>query len=289
MRIRIAHETIYTYDRPAAYAIQTLRLTPRSHYGQFVCNWRIDVDADCRMDRDEDPFGNVTHTYTVDGPFDHLRVHAEGEVETEDTNGAVRDAVERLPVPFYLRETDLTAADAEIRAFAQDLSAGEGGDTLATLHAMQRELNRTMRFDVEATSSATTAAQAFSARHGVCQDFAHIFVAGARFLAIPARYVGGYLLRGDGQTSQDAGHAWAEAMVPNLGWIGFDPANGTCVTDHHVRVAAGLDYLGAAPVRGARTGGVRERLVVKVVVERAMGRTQLAPGAARSRLRAAES
>jgi transglutaminase-like putative cysteine protease len=289
MRIRVAHETIYTYDRSAAYAIQTLRLTPRSHHGQFVCNWRIDVDADCRMDRDEDSFGNVTHTYTVDGPFDRLRVHAEGEVETEDTNGLVRDTVERLPVAFYLRGTELTAADAAIRSFAQELSAGEGGDTLATLHAMQRELHRIMRFDVEATSSATTAAEAFHARHGVCQDFAHIFVAGARFLSIPARYVGGYLLRGDGQVSQEAGHAWAEAMVPTLGWIGFDPANGTCVTDHHVRVAAGLDYLGAAPVRGARTGGIGEHLAVKVVVERSTGRTQLAPGATGPRLPAAKS
>ena len=84
----------------------------------------------------------------------------------------------------------------------------------------------------------------------MCQDFTHIFIAAARSLGIPARYVGGYFHRDDGVIEQDAGHAWAEAFVPELGWVGFDPANGICATDAHVRVAVGLDYLGAAPVRG---------------------------------------
>jgi transglutaminase-like putative cysteine protease len=122
-----------------------------------------------------------------------------------------------------------------------------------------------LRFDVDATDTGTSAKEAFGLGHGVCQDFAHIFVAAVRHLGIPARYVSGYLCRGD-TTKQGSGHAWAEALVPDLGWVGFDPANNLCPTDAYVRVAMGLDYLGAAPIRGARYGGTGERLTVKVDV-----------------------
>ena len=87
----------------------------------------------------------------------------------------------------------------------------------------------------------TTAAEAFKLQRGVCQDLTHIFIAAARQLGIPARYIGGHFWRADGVTEQEAGHAWAEAYVDNLGWVGFDPANGICTTDAHVRVAVGLD------------------------------------------------
>lgn len=267
MRIRVAHETIYRYGRAPSYAIQTLRLTPRGHDGQFVCRWRIDIDAECRLHRDEDPFGNITHTFTVDGPISQLRVFVEGEVETENTAGFVLEGVERLPTAFYLRNTELTEADHDIKHFAAELSASEGGDQLATLHALMQFLHETMRFDTNATSTATTARQAFAAKHGVCQDFAQVFISAARSLGIPSRYVGGYFLRADGEVTQEAGHAWAEACLPGLGWIGFDPANGICVTEQFVRVATALDSLGAAPVRGVRTGGDGETLDVKVVVE----------------------
>jgi transglutaminase-like putative cysteine protease len=267
MRIRVRHETHYVYGEPATHAIQTLRLTPRSHEGQFVCDWRIELDADCRLDRDEDPFGNITHTFTVDGPIERLTVAVEGVVETEDRAGFVHGAAERLPLGFWLRETELTAPTAAIRALAAELSAGEGADPVATLHALQRELPRRLVFDAASTTSTTSAGEAYAAGRGVCQDFAHIFVAAARALGLPARYVGGYLYKGPSELTQEAGHAWAEAHVPGLGWIGFDPANGLCVTDHYIRVAAGLDYLGAAPVRGQRRGGSDETLEVRVTVE----------------------
>ena len=94
----------------------------------------------------------------------------------------------------------------------------------------------------------------------MCQDLTHIFIAAARSIGIPARYISGHFHRNDGVIDQDAGHAWAEAFVPILGWVAFDPANGICATDAHVRVAVGLDYLGAAPVRGTRYGGSGETL-----------------------------
>ncbi len=109
-------------------------------------------------------------------------------------------------------------------------------------------------------------------KRGVCQAYAHIFIACARSGGVPARFVSGHFLRSDGMANQPAGHAWAEAFVPGLGWIGFDPANGICTTDAHARVAIGLDYLGAAPVRGTRYGGGTETLSVAVKVDQAGGR-----------------
>src|SRR5437660_9268349 len=131
-----------------------------------------------------------------------------------------------------------------------------------------------MSYDSDPTHSATTAAEAFTLKRGACQDLTHVFIAAARNLGIPARYIGGYFCRGDGINEQDAGHAWAEAFVPELGWIAFDPANGICGTDAHVRVAVGLDYLGAAPLRGMRYGGSGETLAVNVQVDQAQRQVQ---------------
>jgi transglutaminase-like putative cysteine protease len=119
-----------------------------------------------------------------------------------------------------------------------------------------------------------TAAEAFARRGGGCADFAHIFIAAARSRDIPARYVAGYVRRDGGTSEQDNGHAWAEAFVPELGWVAFDAANGVCATDAHVRVAVGLDSLGAAPLRGTRYGGAGERVSAKVHVEQAAHQIQ---------------
>src|ERR1051326_4848730 len=131
-----------------------------------------------------------------------------------------------------------------------------------------------MTFDPDPTHAATTAAEAFALKRGVCQDLTHIFLAGARSIRLPARYSGGYFHRNDGIIDQEAGHAWAEAFVPALGWVAFDPTNGISATDAHVRVAVGLDYLGAAPVRGTRFGGGGEALDVAVRVSEVGGQRQ---------------
>ena len=274
MRIRISHATTYAYDTPPTGVTQLLRLTPRDHDGQHVVSWRIDLSEDCLLHQHEDAFGNITHSFTAEGPFNKLTVEVAGEVDTQDTDGLVSGAVERFPPQLYLRETSLTQTDAAIIDFAQATRAATDGDTLILLHALLTALNREIAFDTDPTHAATTAAEAFSLRRGVCQDITHIFVAAARALGVPARYVGGHFYRADGVTAQDAGHAWAEAYVENLGWIGFDPTNGICITDAHVRVAVGLDYLGAAPVRGTRFGGGGETLTVAVRVDQARQQIQ---------------
>ncbi len=274
MRIRVLHRTAYRYDTPATGVIQMLRLTPRNHDGQFVVRWRIDVSADCRLDQHEDAFGNVCHAFTAEGPFSELVVSVDGEVETRNTDGVVAGAIERFPPTLFLRETPLTKADDAIVGFAASARASAGEDKLKLLHLMLERLNREITFDPAPTQSTTTAAEAFALKRGVCQDLTHVFIAAARCIGLPARYIGGYFHRNDGVTEQDAGHAWAETFVSDLGWVAFDAANGISATDAHVRVAVGLDYLGAAPVRGTRYGGSGETLAVNVNVDQTQQQSQ---------------
>ena len=274
MRLRIRHGTVYRYSTPAKGVIQTLRLTPRNHDGQYVAHWRIDVSEECKLDQHEDAFGNITHTFTAEGVFTELGVHVDGEVETQDTDGLIRGTIERFPPSLFLRETPLTQPDAAILGFAREVKAEAGDDVLKLLHAMVERLHREITFDTDPTIVSTTAIEAFALKRGVCQDLTHIFISAVRSLGVPARYIGGYFHRMDGVVDQDAGHAWAEAYVPDLGWVAFDAANGISATDAHVRVAVGLDYLGVTPIRGTRYGGGPETLAVRVRVDQAKRQTQ---------------
>jgi len=265
MRLRIAHRNVYRYDPPAAGVIQVLRLTPRNHEGQYVVRWRIDVSADARLTGHEDAFGNLTRVFSADGPLSELSVEVDGEVDTQNTNGIVRGTVERFGPSLFLRDTALTQADSAIRQFAHGVRAEKGGEVLAELHALLDRLHGEMAHESDDVDGAASAAEAFARKRGPSRDLSHIFIAAAHCLGIPARYVSGYF-RGDDGPAQAAPHAWAEADVPDLGWVAFDPAGGVCPTDAHVRVAIGLDALGAAPVRGMRYGAGVERLEVAVKV-----------------------
>src|SRR5262249_713246 len=160
------------------------------------------------------------------GPLSELSIRVAGEVETQDTAGVISGTMERFPPSLFLRETALTAPDAALAAFAEETAAKTKGDPLPTLHALTARIYDQFAFDPDPTHPAMPAAESFSLKGGVCQDYAQIFVAAARHLEIPARYVSGYFLRIDGITAQEAGHAWAEAYLPKLGWVAFDPANG---------------------------------------------------------------
>jgi transglutaminase-like putative cysteine protease len=267
MRLRIAHSIVHRFDPPATGVIQVLRLTPRNHEGQYIMGWRIDVSADARLNAHEDAFGNLIHVFTADGPFAELSLKVDGEVETQSTNGVVNGTVERFPPTLFLRDTPSTQADASIRDFALDARAASNGDIVAELHALLDRLHDgTIRESDAAQPAAATAAEAFARKRGGTRELTHIFIGAARSLQIPARYVAGYLCI-DGDAEQEVGHAWAEAFVPGLGWVGFDPANGVCPTDAHVRIAIGLDALGAAPVRGTRFGAGAETLAVAIKVD----------------------
>jgi transglutaminase-like putative cysteine protease len=259
MRILVDHRTTYSYTEPAANVVQALRLTPRDHEAQYVRNWRVDLDVDGAVRDSVDAFGNRLTIFYADAPVTSLTVTVTGEADVTDTAG-VYTGPEPLPSLVYLRSTPLTEPSEAIIEMAR---ASQRPDTLATLHALMATIHDGMAFDTTETNVATAAADAFARTRGVCQDFAHIFVAAARAIGIPARYISGHLAR-DSDPAQEAAHAWVEALAPDLGWIAFDPANGICTTDAYLRVAVGLDYLDAAPVRGARRGGGAETMRVDV-------------------------
>ena len=187
--------------------------------------------------------------------------------------GIVSKLPHDLPPQVFLRTTPLTRSGTAIEHFA-DATLSSAGSTLDRLHALAARLHAELRFDTGATAVDTSAEQAASAGHGVCQDFTHIFIAVARRIGIPARYVSGHLFRRDGQHVQEAGHAWAEAWIEDLGWTAFDPVNGICTDEAYIRVACGLDYQDAAPVAGARSGGGEEELKVEVRVSQAARQAQ---------------
>ena len=262
VRVSIRHSTHYGYDRRGSFAVQRLRLTPANNKAQTVRSWSIAAEGMEHAATYVDGFANRVHLITHCKPYDELTITAEGEVETVDTGGVVGEIGEVANPLLFLNATRLSLSSPEI-----DAMAGEAGEPsmLGRLHHILHAIAERVAYESSSTTSSTTAAEAFKAGRGVCQDHAHIFIAAARRLGVPARYVTGYLLL-DGETRAVAHHAWAEAYLRSLGWVGFDPANAICPTDRYVRLACGFDAAAAAPIVGSRGGGGTETLSVDVVV-----------------------
>ena len=273
MRLSVHYSTAYRYSTPTRRVVQLLKVTPLSFAGQTVLAWRIDVDSDARLREGRDGYGNVTHMLYVDKPIQELTITVTGRVLTQDGSGVIQGLPSDLPPHVFLRSTPLTMADEALEWLAATI-AEEGGSPIDRMHRLNAAIGERMKFDTQATNVATGAHHAFTAGHGVCQDFAHIFIAAARALGTPARYISGHLFRRDGADVQEAAHAWAEAWIDDLGWIAFDPTNGICADDAYVRVACGLDYRDAAPFSGARSGGGDEALAVEVRVREARSQAQ---------------
>jgi transglutaminase-like putative cysteine protease len=273
MRLYVSHRTEYRFSQPQRRVVQLARVTPASFAGQNIVDWQIDVDCDTRLRSSRDGYGNEITMLYVDGPIDRLTLSVSGEVLTDDRAGMVSGAPEPLPSMVFLRDTVLTKASPAIAALAREAHDAESG-ALARLHQLNMLIHDRLAFDSSRMDVERDAGTAFDLGHGVCQDFAHIFVAAARSIDIPARYVSGHLYRSDGATFQEASHAWVEACIEDLGWVGFDPTNGICPDDSYIRVAIGLDYREAAPLSGARVGGGVETLDVGVSVARSQALLQ---------------
>lgn len=263
MLISIRHVTRYSYAEPVTYSIQSLRLTPASFRGQRVRDWRVRAGGAAPELQFKDGFGNLVHLIAINARHEELVIEAFGTVETEDRTGVVAGLPKVTPPRVYLKETEQTRPDTAIRTVAQ---SAQGQDQLTRLHALVGAVRDRVEYVPGVTNAHTGAAEALADGKGVCQDHAHIFIAAARTLGIPARYVTGYLVLGDHSTAE-AHHAWAEAWVEGLGWVGFDVANRICPTERYVRLAAGLDAGYAAPIVGSRRGGNAEKLVVSVEVQ----------------------
>jgi transglutaminase-like putative cysteine protease len=264
MRLHVKHQTVYHYEKPVSYTIQSLRVSPRPHEGLIVLNWRVQADGQRDLPSFVDGFGNLVHCRSVNRPHESVRLLVEGEVETTDTAGIVRGGAEPLPPAFYLRPTPLTMSDPAICSLAEQVSRCK--TTLERLHALMIAVRDRVDYRLGATDTTTSAAEALERGVGVCQDHTHIFLAAARHLSIPARYVGGYVWTGVEIQEYGASHAWAEAHIEDLGWVGFDAANRICPTAAYIRASIGLDYASAMPVRGVRRGDTTENLAVRVAV-----------------------
>lgn len=262
MRLTISHMTEYSYEEPVEYALQRLRLTPKDCPGQKVLSWQTSVTGANHEASFEDHFGNRVELVSITGNPHTIGILATGEVETEDRNGVFGPHLGYVPLWLYRRETPLTKPGKLIRELAKSTS---GDGELARMHALMDRVFETVEYRKDVTDPDTTAEMALERKAGVCQDHAHILISAARYLGIPARYVSGYMFDGNEMTA--ASHAWAEAHVPGLGWVGFDAANQVCPDHRYVRVAIGLDYVDAAPVSGMRLGTSPEMIMVTVSIQ----------------------
>ena len=262
MRISISHVSEYRYEGPAASTVQALRLRPAAAKGQTVLHWTVEAPGIKDAAIYTDGFGNRVDLVSGAAEATGVVVHAHGEVETEDNGGVAGWTDEAVAPGAFLRVNAVTKASAAIAALADSV---RDPDRLATLHDLMAAIGKHMEYVTDSTDAQTTAAAAFEAKRGVCQDYAHIFIAACRYLEIPARYVTGYLLLED-QSTGPAHHAWAEALVDHIGWVGFDATNDLCPTDRYVRLGSALDAASAAPIRGVRASIGTESLTVAVAV-----------------------
>lgn len=263
MLLRITHRTEYAYDQPVPYALQRLRLVPQDGPTQRVANWSLEVEGAAEEVRFMDQFGNDTRLLSIGGAPHLIGIAAQGEVDTIHTAGVFGPHRGFAPLWLFLPATPLTMPGETISALVDEIPAG---GNLERLHALMQIVHRRVAFDAGATGTDTAAETALRSGRGVCQDHAHIFIAAARLLGFPARYVSGYLLI-EGVSAQAASHAWAEAHVEGLGWVGFDAANGISPDTRYVRLATGRDYRDAMPVSGIILGSANERLAVEITVE----------------------
>ncbi|THD37218.1 MAG: transglutaminase family protein [Sphingomonas sp.] len=225
MRIAIDHTLTVAFPFPRSSVALSLRVTPDDHHDQTVSGWRIGPDCDARLRTGRDGYGNVLTMVYAEGPIDGIEFHITGEVFTGPSSGILSAAhAEPLPPALFLRGDDDIAPDL----VAMGIEAGAAAsDAIEQLHLVNVALHQRA---TEADRGALTAA----------------FVAAARRLAFPARCVSGYLAAEDGARP----HAWAEAHVAGIGWVGFDPALGLSAGEDHARVASALDLAGVAMVSG---------------------------------------
>jgi transglutaminase-like putative cysteine protease len=260
MKLHVLHETLYGYDQPIRQSIQMLRMTPPSTPSQQVHHWHLEYPG--KATPWTDAYGNLCHCLILERPVQEIKISAHGEVSLNPQNAG--DAEGPIPHLVFLKTTALTQINPAICDFLESFKPGIKSRPYMGLHDLMMGLLERMPYQKGVTHVGDTAAQAFEKGHGVCQDHTHVFLSCARHLGIPARYVSGYLH--DPSLEQVASHAWAEAWVGS-GWVGFDVSNAAFVAQRHVRLAHGLDYSEASPVRGLRVGGGQETLTSYAKVE----------------------
>jgi transglutaminase-like putative cysteine protease len=260
MQMHIRHETRYRYERPVKYSVQSLHLTPRRDLSQRALAWNI-IAPGRRLEQ-IDAYGNISHLLTVEEPHREIRIIVHGIVETAEAEARQDDGP--LSPLAYLASTKLTQPNEDLKAFAQE-ALKKVDDPKARAQALAEAVFGAVKYKSGASDVQDSAAVAFKSGEGVCQDHAHVYIASARAVGIPARYVSGYIYTGD--TKDAASHAWVDVWLgSDLGWQSVDVTHKCPAVRTYCRLAVGRDYLDAAPVRGVRQGGGGEKMEANVLV-----------------------
>jgi len=260
MRLTVRHATKHDYEPAPKRVALRLKLFPAATRSQAPAGWQVRINGEDVTPMLTNGFGDAEALWFSPRDAGRVEIVAGGDVATTDTAGVI-GRLGVAPPELFLRATPLTRVDDEIRQLAK---AATGDDTLARLHALSAAVHEAVVYRPGVTDGATTAAQALALGAGVCQDKTHLMVAAARAAGIPTRYVVGYIL--DEAAPVMETHAWAEAHVEALGWVGFDPTHQVCPTDAYVRLCCGMDADDAAPIRGAIQGEAQDRMAVSVEI-----------------------
>jgi len=284
----IRHRTTYSYDSTLTFARCVLRLTPQSNAAQNVFESDVTITpTPTQRSSRTGSFNEETISVTIEAPHDELIIESHCRVEVfpqpstanhaEPAWGLVRaDSLETSDIgaespAAFIYPTARTPIVAEITEFAR-ASFPPGGSIVAGADQLMRRIHDEFAYDPTATDVTTPIAEAFAARRGVCQDFAHIMIAALRGLGLPAAYVSGYLrtIPPPGKPrleGADATHAWVRVWCgPGLGWIGFDPTNAIRSSEDHITLAVGRDYGDVAPVDCIMLASGEQSLKVEVDV-----------------------
>lgn len=279
MMYTVRHITRFRYSQPVSESVMEVRMQPRRDEVQHCLSFELTTDPVTRITASRDYLGNIVHHFDILRAHSELTITARALVTTMaapprtglnpgtwaelDALANAGDYVEMLIPSHFVRPTPL------LRELARELEITRRGDPLTLLDEISGKLHRTLTYRPQSTRVDSPIDVALRQRQGVCQDYAHIMIALVRELGIPCRYVSGYLYhRRDepSHASPDATHAWVEALLPQLGWVGFDPTNNTPAGERHIRVAIGRDYADVPPTRGMFKGQADTELGVAVQV-----------------------
>jgi len=278
----ITHNTYYDYSAAVEHSTHTFRLQPTDDPIQEVVTSKLTISSPAEEIQYEDVFGNQAIYYIIGKPYTKLAVEATSVVKIfaappDDHSLSRRQTSiplawmpwQRQMMMPYLLPIELPESQLiELTDYAMSFVERNDYHLLKTIEDINTSIYQDYNYVSSSTSLITTPFEVYTSRQGVCQDFANLFICLTRLLSIPARYRMGYIYTGAHYTNKiqsDASHAWAEVYLPYVGWRGFDPTNGCLVSQDHIRVACGRNYLDATPTSGTiYKGGGEEILAIEV-------------------------
>jgi transglutaminase-like putative cysteine protease len=278
MQYTVRHLTRFTYDSPISESIMEVRMQPRTEQHQRCLGFELTTTPRATVTAYRDPLSNIVHHFDIPGRHGQLTIVAEAIVEFVGAPHlpaslpieawAQVEAIGHGQTHWdFLQASVLTQETPLLKAFEATLANGERRDPLSEVLAINEAIHRRFTYRQQVTGVDSPIDHALETGEGVCQDFAHVMLACVRRLGIPGRYVSGYLFHGSDDTSADgATHAWIEAFLPGLGWVGFDPTNNVVAGTRHIRVAIGRDYADVPPTKGVFRGRSANELAVAVQV-----------------------